>query len=197
MLVFGTWPTTIFPSLFWPVTLVGGIAVSAWDIPAVATMIGAVLVLFAFLRFARVGQFMIAVADNPDLAELYGIEKEKVYGVAMLVAAILIALGMFLYGSRAQVQPTTAIDLLLFAVAATIMGGIGNLWGAAIMAVVLGVIQNSSVLFIPSEWQGFLLYVFLFLAIIFLPNGIKWPRRKRLARKVETFDLPTSDATGA
>ncbi|WP_204350594.1 hypothetical protein, partial [Serratia marcescens] len=72
-----TWPSTIFASLFWPVTLVGNVAVSAWDVPAVAAMAASVAVLFGFLRFARIGQFMVAVADNPDLAELYGIGKER------------------------------------------------------------------------------------------------------------------------
>lgn len=189
MLVFGTWPSTIFTSLFWPVTLVGNVAVSAWDVPAVAATVACVAVLFGFLRFARIGQFMVAVADNPDLAELYGIAKERVYLAAMLTAAVLVAIGMFLYGTRAQVQPTTAIDLMLFAIAATIIGGIGNLWGAAITAVVLGIVQNASVLFIPSEWQGFLLYVFLFFAIVFLPNGIRLPTRRRLARKAAAPDL--------
>jgi len=47
---------------------------------------------------------------------------------------------------------------------------------------VLGVVQNASILVIPSEWQGFLLYVFLFATIIFLPQGIRLPeRRKKLA----------------
>ena len=77
---------------------------------------------------------------------------------------------MFLYGTRAQVLPQTGLSLMLFAVAATIIGGIGNIAGAAIAAVILGVIQNASILFIPSEWQGFLLYVFLFLAIVFFPE---------------------------
>ncbi|MFX6006825.1 hypothetical protein ABTF07_19830, partial [Acinetobacter baumannii] len=39
MLVFGTWPSTIVTSLFWPVTLVGNVAVSAWDVPAVAATV--------------------------------------------------------------------------------------------------------------------------------------------------------------
>ncbi len=153
-LVFGTWPSTIFPSLFWPVTLIGNVAVSQWDIPAVAVTLAGIAALFAFLRFARTGQFMVAVADNADLAELYGIGKDRIHLATMLLAAVLVAVGMFLYGTRAQVQPTTAIDLMLFAIAATIIGGIGNLWGAAISAVVLGFVQNASVLFIPSEWQG-------------------------------------------
>jgi hypothetical protein len=40
-------------------------------------------------------------------------------------------------------------------------------------------IQNASILVIPSEWQGFLLYVFLFFAIVFFPNGLHLPRRRR------------------
>ncbi|KMO12122.1 branched-chain amino acid ABC transporter permease [Methylobacterium platani] len=190
MLVFGTWPTTVFPSLFWPVTLVGNVAISAWDGPAIGAMLVSLALLFTYLRRARTGRFMIAVADNPDLAELYGIEKDRVYLATVVIAGLLVGVGMCLYGARAQVQPTTSIELMLFAVAATIIGGIGNLWGAALTAVALGVVQNASVLFIPAEWQGFLLYVFLFLAIVFLPNGIRLPERKRgLARRVASVDL--------
>jgi len=198
MLIFGTWPTTIFPSLFWPVSLVGNIAISAWDVPAVGGMLGSLALLFACLRYSQPGRFMIAVADNPDLAELYGIEKNRIYLAAMIVAGLLIGVGMFLYGSRAQVQPTTSIELMLFAIAATIIGGIGNVWGAAITAIVLGIVQNGSVLFIPSEWQGFLLYIFLFLAIVFFPSGVKLPERKRgLARNVASVDLDTRQSTPA
>jgi len=192
MLIYGTWPATIFPSLFWPVRMVGPVVISAWDGPAIASVFVALAVLSAFLRLSRPGQFMIAVADNPDLAELYGINKDRIYLVTILIAGGLITIAMFLYGSRAQVQPTTSIELMLFAVAASVIGGIGNIWGAALTALVLALLQNSSVLFIPSEWQGFLLYIFLFLAIVFFPSGIRLGRPKRLSRQTETpeFDQP-------
>ena len=177
MLIFGTWPTTIFASMFWPVTLIGGIAVSAWDIPAVLATGIVLLSLWAFLRFTRYGQFMLAVADNADLAELYGIQKDKVLMVSMLIAAMIVAIGMFLYGSRAQVQAAAATELMLFAVAATILGGIGSIWGAGMAAIILGIVQNSSILFIPSAWQGFLLYAFLFFAIVLFPRGFRLPER--------------------
>jgi branched-subunit amino acid ABC-type transport system permease component len=178
MLIFGTWPQTIFPTIFWPATLVGNIAISSWDLPAIATTAASLTALFAFMRFTRVGQFMVGVADNPDLAELYGINKRQIFLAAMLIAGAFVALGMFLYGTRAQVLPQTALSLMLFAIAATIMGGIGNIAGAAITAVILGIIQNASILVISSEWQGFLLYVFLFFAIVFFPNGLRLPRRR-------------------
>ena len=179
MLAFGTWPQTIFPTIFWPVTLVGNIAVSAWDLPAIGATLVMLALLFGFMRFTRIGQFMVGVADNPDLAELYGVNKRQIFLVTVLMAGALVAVGMFLYGTRAQVLPQTGLSLMLFAIAATIIGGIGNIAGAAIAAIILGVIQNSSILVIPSEWQGLLLYVFLFLAIVFFPNGLRMPRRRR------------------
>ncbi|MDR3529534.1 MAG: branched-chain amino acid ABC transporter permease [Rhodopila sp.] len=196
MLVFGTWPATIFPSLFWPVTLVGPVAVSQWDVPALAATIVAVAAVFGFLRYSRAGQFMIAVADNPDLAEFYGIAKDRIHLITMIVAGLLTGLAMFLYGSRAQVQPMASIELLLFAIAATIIGGIGNLGGTVLTAVVLGIVQNASVLFIPSEWQGFLLYIFLFLAIVFFPKGIRLPER-RLTRTAPAPSLIADEPEGA
>jgi branched-subunit amino acid ABC-type transport system permease component len=183
MLLFGTWPKTIFPQLFWPVRLVGDIAISAWDLPAIAATIVLLLTLWLFLRFSRWGQFMVAVADNARLAELYGINRRRVYMLTMLIAALFTTTGMFLYGTRAQVQPLTSLEMMLFATLATILGGIGRIWGAALAAVLLGVVQNSSILMIASEWQGFLLYVFLFVTIIFFPQGIRLPTGiRRLAR---------------
>ena len=183
MLLFGTWPKTIFAQLFWPVTLVGDIVISAWDVPAISTTLGMLVSLWLFLRFTRWGQFMVAVSDNASLAELYGINRRMVYLLTMLIAAIFVTAGMFLYGTRAQVQPLTSLEMMLFAALATILGGIGRIGGAALAAVLLGIVQNSSILVIPSEWQGFLLYVFLFVTIIFFPQGIRLPLRvRRLAR---------------
>ena len=183
MLLFGTWPKTIFPQLFWPVQLVGEIAISAWDLPAIAATLLMLLSLWLFLRCTRWGQFMVAVADNASLAELYGINRRQVYMLTMLIAAAFMATGMFLYGTRAQVQPLTSLEMMLFATLATILGGIGRIWGAALAALLLGIVQNSSILLIPSEWQGFLLYVVLFVTIIFFPQGIRLPAPiRRLAR---------------
>lgn len=195
-LVFGTWPTTIFESMFWPVTIIGDVAVSAWDVPAIAATLAVLAALWAFLRFTRYGQFMIAVADNSSLAELYGIRKDRVLMLTMLIAGAIGGIGMFLYGTRAQVQPAAATELMLFAVAATILGGIGNIWGAALAAVVLGMVQNASILFIPSAWQGFLLFAFLFFAIVLFPSGFHFPESRRALKKMRAAPAANSGKAG-
>ena len=196
MMIFGTWPTTIFASMFWPVTLVGGIAVSAWDVPAIAATVVVLTGLWAFLKYSRNGQFMLAVADNADLAELYGIQKDRILMLSMVLAGVIVSIGMFLYGTRAQVQAAAATELMLFAVAATILGGIGNIWGAAIAAVVLGVVQNSSILFIPSAWQGFLLFAFLFFAIVLFPRGFRLPERRNTLKRLAVAPPALGDGKG-
>ena len=196
MMIFGTWPTTIFASMFWPVTMVGGIAVSAWDVPAIAATVVVLTGLWAFLKYSRNGQFMLAVADNADLAELYGIQKDRILMLSMVLAGVIVSIGMFLYGTRAQVQAAAATELMLFAVAATILGGIGNIWGAAIAAVVLGVVQNSSILFIPSAWQGFLLFAFLFFAIVLFPRGFRLPERRNTLKRLAVAPQALNDGKG-
>jgi len=130
------------------------------------------------------------------IPELYGINKRQIFLVAMLISGAFVGLGMFLYGSRAQVLPQTGLSLMLFAVVATIIGGIGNVAGAAIAALILGIIQNASILVIPSEWQGFLLYIFLFVAIVFFPNGLRMPKR-RIRFGTATRDLPGGKSSRA
>ncbi len=131
--------------------------------------------MFAYLRYARNGQFLSAVADNGPLAELYGISANHAYLVATVVSAVFVSAGIYLYGTRASMIPTTPLELMLFAVIAAILGGIGSVHGAALAAVFLSVLQSASILVIPSAWQGSLTYFVLFVVILFFPTGFRVP----------------------
>ena len=63
------------------------------------------------------------------------------------------------------------------------LGGMGNVFGAAAAAVVLALVQSYSVLVIPSVWQNMVLYAFLFVTILFFPQGVRpaaWLRSLRM-----------------
>jgi branched-chain amino acid transport system permease protein len=96
--------------------------------------------------------------------------------------------GMFLFGTRAGVLPTTANDLMLFAVIGTLLGGMGRLFAAAAAAVVLALVQSYSVLVIASKWQGLVLYAFLFIVIVLFPRGFRLPslQRRRVVQPAMT-----------
>jgi branched-chain amino acid transport system permease protein len=183
MMIFGTEPQTLFPSILSKVHIVMNVAVSNWDLIAVVTTLVCVTALWAFLRFHQEGQFMLAVAENAGLAELYGISAKRAYLVTMIIVAIISCAGMYLFGSRSGVFPTTPLELLLVAVIATLLGGMGRIFAAGVAAVALGLIQSFSVLFISSQWQTLVLYAFLFVTIIFFPLGFRLPLWLRKAFK--------------
>lgn len=173
--IFGTEPKTLYPSILSPVRLVGNVAVSDWDLLAVGTTILVTASLWAFLRFHRDGRFMLAVSENASLAELYGISSKRAFLVAMTLAAIIVCIGMYLFGSRSGVFPTTPLELMLVAVVATLLGGMGRIFAAGLAAIALGLVQSFSVLFIASKWQALVLYAFLFVTIVFFPRGVRLP----------------------
>lgn len=179
-LIFGTDPKTLFPSILSPVSLVGPIVVSQWDLVALGTAVVLTVALWLFLRVTREGKALVAVADEPDLAEMYGISKGRAYIVAMSVAAVLITAGMYLMGTKASMYPSTPLSqYLVSAIIATILGGIGNIFAAGIAAVLLALLQSFSILIIASKWQVLLLYILVFVAIVLFPTGVvlRLPRR--------------------
>jgi branched-subunit amino acid ABC-type transport system permease component len=179
-ILFGTEPETIYPSVMSPVRIIGGVAVSDWDLTAIATTAVLLAALNLVLRLTRDGQFMIAVADNAKLAEIYGISATRAYMLSGAIAAVLLTAGIYLYGTRGGVTPDLPLSLVLTAVIGTLMGGLGRVFAAGLAAVLLALLQSFSILVIPSKWQALLLYGVLFGALILFPRGIPSWRVRRI-----------------
>lgn len=104
-------------------------------IPQIATLVIAALAvaaLFYFLNRTRAGKAMRAFSDNEDLAQLSGINPQRVIQLTWIVAGILTALAGVLYGMEKGFKPFTYVLLLLPLFAAAVVGGIGNPIGAIV-----------------------------------------------------------------
>jgi len=170
-MLFGTEPVPLTPEIMSPVKIVGSIVMSHWDLRAIAVGVVLLLLLHQFIIRTRDGQYMLAVADNAELAELYGISAKRTRIVTFFAASIFITAGMWLAGTRGAINAHMPLQMLIFAVVATLLGGTGGIFTSALAAAILSLIQALSVLVIPSQWQGFVLYVFLFVTILFFPKG--------------------------
>jgi branched-chain amino acid transport system permease protein len=109
------------------------------------TLAVAVVVLIALqLLFSRtsIGRAFRATADDPQTAQLMGINDKHLYGVAMAIAFAAIALAGFFRGARTSFSPTSGAGILLFAFEAVVIGGLGSLWGTLVGGIVLGVAQG-------------------------------------------------------
>ena len=177
-LIFTTEPVFMFANMMSPITLVGDVVVSDWDLRSIAIAVVLGAALWGFLRYTRAGQFMIAVADNADLAEVYGISKDQSYALAMVIAALFITAAMYVFGSKLAVYPELTLHIMIFAVAATILGGIDRIFAAAAAALGISILQQLSVLVMEARWQPLIVFSILFVAIIFFPRGIRLPARR-------------------
>jgi branched-chain amino acid transport system permease protein len=132
---------------------VGGVAIASrrltdeLAISALGVLILAVAVLVLgslhlFLRRTALGRAMRATAQDPDTAELVGIDSRSVYARAAGIAIAIAALAGVFLAIRSAVEPTSGPTQLIFAFEAVVIGGIGSLWGTLAGGVVLGVAQT-------------------------------------------------------
>jgi branched-chain amino acid transport system permease protein len=95
-----------------------------------------------FLALTPLGRALRATAEDPDTAELVGIDSRRVYAVAAAIAVATAALGGAFLGMRSSFNPYSGSEQLIFAFEAIVIGGLGSLWGTLAGGIVLGVAQN-------------------------------------------------------
>jgi branched-chain amino acid transport system permease protein len=131
-----------------------------------------VAALHLFLRYSLLGRSMRAAALNPALAQVSGIDPERVLRATWLIGGALAALAGVFAGITLQLRPTMGVDLLLPLFAAAILGGIGSLWGAVLGGLLVGLAESASVTLVGSEYRAAAAFVVLILILLLKPNGL-------------------------
>lgn len=134
----------------------------------------AVLVLTALmLRFTSLGKQMRALADNFDLAEVTGIDTDRVVIAIWVLAGATAGLaGVLLTAAIGSFTPNIGFFLLLSLFAAVILGGIGNAYGALVGGLVIGLVQEWSTLVVDPRWKVAVGFLILILVLVVRPQGI-------------------------
>ncbi len=132
--------------------------------------------LSLFLKRTSLGRAIRATAEDPDTAELIGINARAVYSIAAAIAVATVAIAGTMLAMRATFDPYSGPMQLIFAFEAVVIGGIGSLWGTLVGGVVLGLAQSIGATFDP-KW--FLLAGHLtFLAVLGLRLFRDWARAR-------------------
>jgi len=131
-----------------------------------------VMVLHLFLQRTKIGKAMRAMADNPTLARLSGINTERVLlWTWILGGALAGAAGVFL-GLDTRLHPEMGWTLLLSLFAAVILGGIGKPYGAVAGGLIIGIVQETSALLISPAYKPAVAFAILVIMLIFRPTGL-------------------------
>jgi branched-subunit amino acid ABC-type transport system permease component len=151
----------------------------------------AMIVFHLLLHYTKLGKAMRASSDNSDLAQASGIATEKIITYVWFIAITFASLGGTLIGMETYILPYMGFAIIIPVFCATIMGGIGNPYGAMLGALVLGFAENfglyinfgkilnlgglvhfSRDLYIPTGYKPAISFVMLIIVLLIRPRGI-------------------------
>ncbi|HEB32404.1 MAG TPA: branched-chain amino acid ABC transporter permease [Spirochaetes bacterium] len=131
-----------------------------------------VTLLHFFLKKTRIGKAMRATADNMELARISGIDIERVIAWTWGISGGLAAAAGILYGIDVQLHPGLGWNFLLPLFAAAILGGVGNMYGALIGGLIMGVVQQVSTAFMLPTYKPAVAFIIMIILLLFRPQGI-------------------------
>jgi branched-chain amino acid transport system permease protein len=164
-----------FPALISGDNLLGNsdIQVGMRDVLVYVVTLPLLLLLSLFVKYTRWGTAMRAVAQNPVAAQLMGINVDRVIGVTFIIGGVLGGIGgviYALYNNTIYFQMGYRIGMDGFI--AAVLGGIGNLPGALLGGLLIGLVRAMSDQYIATRWTTVLVYGILVLVLVFRPSGL-------------------------
>jgi branched-chain amino acid transport system permease protein len=150
----------------------GDLRVGAQQIQNLVIALVLMAMVFAFLQYTRFGRAMRAVADNPNLARLKGINPRLIACVAVAFGAGLAGIGGVLLGADASIDPLTGYRILLSVFAAAVLGGLGSISGAVVGALAIGMAEELSLLVVPATYRGAVGFFAILVILTFRPRGL-------------------------
>ena len=146
-----------------------------FPIMRLASLVVAVFFLIAltlFLRKTYTGKAIRATAQNWEAASLMGINIHKIYLLAFALGASLAGVAGILVTVNYSIQPTMGLGWTLKALIVMVLGGLGNIPGALVGGLILGVTESATSFFISSNYREVAGLVLFLLVLIFRPQGL-------------------------
>ncbi|MET9272543.1 branched-chain amino acid ABC transporter permease [Kribbella sp. NPDC003557] len=157
---------------------VGGVTIQRSAIFTIGALAVCSVLLWFFVNRTRMGRGMQAVSQDPDTARLMGINVDRIIVVAFALGAVLAAIAGVSQGlQNTNIEFRMGFLAGLKAFTAAVLGGIGNIFGAVVGGLVLGVIEAMATQYIPgqfggSTWKDVWAFVILILVLVFRPQGL-------------------------
>jgi branched-chain amino acid transport system permease protein len=150
-----------------------GISVTNGDVLAIGATIPLVFIMTTFIGRTRLGKAMRATAQDPEAARLMGINVDTTISFTFLLGGLMAgAAGLISALYQTDVWFFSGFVAGLLSFTAAVMGGIGNLKGAVLGGLIIGVIQQISDNRIGTEWTAAIVFGYLVLILVFRPQGL-------------------------
>jgi branched-chain amino acid transport system permease protein len=152
---------------------ISGVSIGVKDLIVISFAIVLVVAFTLFINLSKLGKAMRATAQDRDAAQLMGIDINRTIAATFFIGAVLAGAGGIIYGLYIN---NVAFDLGfitgLFAFTAAVFGGIGNIPGAAIGGLLIGIIAAFNNGYFDSAWTEIVIFGILIATLVFRPTGL-------------------------
>ncbi len=171
-LVFGVQPySQDLPMQLLGTSHIGGIVYLNYQLLLIVLALAVGISLRLLLKKSRIGKLIIAVVADEEIARTVGIDAPRVFMLAFSVGVFLAALGGALASPTIGVAPGLGAEIIVLAFAVTAIGGLGQIEGAALAAVLIGFARVAAIYFAP-EFQPVVPYLVMVVVLIVRPYGL-------------------------
>lgn len=151
---------------------IGGASIKGFNVFAIAMAFVGFAGLWLVLRRTSFGRAVRAIGDDEEVAKVVGINTTAVIAIVFFIGAAYAAFAGLLSGHDTAIQPRMGLLLLLKGWIASVVGGIGNLYGAILGGFVLGMIEQFGIWDLAGEWRDVVSFSVLILFLSFWPRGL-------------------------
>ena len=151
---------------------VAGTAFNLSQVVAFAFAVALTLALFAFMKWTHTGRVMRATAQDRDAATLMGIDTDRVYRVTFALGIAAVGAAGVLVAPLYSVYPTAGLQFVLLAYVVVVLGGLGDMVGALLGALIVAAVEVMGSYFFGSAWKEILYFVLFIAVLVFRPAGL-------------------------
>src|SRR5262245_43807612 len=171
-LVWGTTPRP-FETAFNDISItIGTVGISMQRLICVAASAAILLALWWLVQYTSLGRKFRAVSEDHETAAAMGIDVNQVSRLALVIGSMMAASAGALAGPVNMITPDMGRTEMLNAFAAIILGGFGNVNGTILGALLIGMIQSISAVYVSNAYSSSISFGLLVLTLVFFPRGL-------------------------
>ncbi len=175
----------------WRLTIGGG-SIGAMDLLIAGVGVGSAAVLYVFLRFTKLGFAVRATAQDREAAQQMGVNVDAVNSTVFAIASALGGLSGLLVGMYYNhIDPAMSFQATLKGVVAQVIGGVGNVPGAIVGSLLLGLVESYGIALLGTTYRNLFAFVLLIAFLLWLPNGLFGGRAALPEPLVGSFIAPS------
>lgn len=150
----------------------GGVYLTKMQILIVVFSMLLCFATWLLIKFTKTGRAIRAMSNDPEMARIIGVNTNTIRAVVFGAGSALAVLPAVLIGLDIGISPQMGMTMTVMAAVAVFVGGVGDLVGAVLASLMIGMIQNLGILYLEAKWQDLIAFGILLGFIVFRPMGL-------------------------